>query len=62
MTETEQRRKWIEWCEQASRHLFPFNRCSDYDDECVEVCNKTHCFLYDPEKGYCPFLSGELKN
>jgi hypothetical protein len=38
-----------------------FPRCSNYDDGCSEVCSKMECFMYDPEKGYCPFLSGEIK-
>ncbi len=38
-----------------------FDRCYDYDDDCKEICNKLECFLYSPENGYCPYLSGEIK-
>jgi hypothetical protein len=30
--------------------------CSDFDEDCVEVPNKLHCWLYDPAKGRCPYL------
>jgi len=31
-------------------------RCSDFDDDCACVQNKVACYLYDPIRGYCPFL------
>lgn len=40
-------------------------RCVDFDDECVDVPGiapdgrlRSHlgCWLYDPARGYCPFL------
>jgi len=31
-------------------------RCSDYDDDCFDVECYLNCYLYDPAKGYCPFL------
>lgn len=31
-------------------------RCRDYDNDCPEVENKLKCYLYDPAKGYCPYL------
>jgi hypothetical protein len=34
-------------------------RCSDYDEDCAEVKNKTLCWLYQPELGTCPYLKGE---
>lgn len=33
--------------------------CADLDDDCAEVPDKVHCWLYDPAKGRCPFLSAE---
>ena len=30
--------------------------CSDHDEECVDVVDKVHCWLYDPGRGMCPFL------
>jgi hypothetical protein len=33
--------------------------CSDFDDECKDVKNKTTCWLYQPECGLCPFLKGK---
>lgn len=34
--------------------------CSDLDEDCEGVEDKLHCFLYDPQRGYCPYLrSGE---
>ena len=34
-----------------------FNWCADYDDECPDVECKLTCWLYDPCRGLCPFLS-----
>lgn len=31
--------------------------CSDYDNDCAKVPSKINCFLYDPAKGRCPYLS-----
>jgi len=31
--------------------------CSDLDDDCKDVENKTLCWLYQPECGMCPFLN-----
>jgi len=33
--------------------------CSDLDDDCKDVTNKTICWLHQPECGMCPFLKGE---
>jgi hypothetical protein len=33
--------------------------CADYDDDCAYVKCKLTCYLYDPAKGRCPYLSGE---
>lgn len=33
--------------------------CSDFDEDCRDVPDKVHCWLYDPAKGRCPFLSAE---
>lgn len=30
--------------------------CSDLDDDCASITDKVHCYLYDPAKGFCPFL------
>ncbi len=30
-------------------------RCSDFDEDC-EGLDYVHCWLYDPAKGYCPYL------
>ncbi len=30
--------------------------CADHDDECPNVRNKTVCWLYEPARGYCPYL------
>lgn len=38
------------------------NRCKDFDDDCWGIVDKMDCFLYDPEQGNCPFLTGELKD
>lgn len=34
-----------------------FNLCRDYDNECPDVECYLTCWLYDPAKGLCPFLS-----
>lgn len=31
--------------------------CRDHDEDCDDVPDKVHCWLYDPAKGRCPFLS-----
>lgn len=31
-------------------------RCRDFDEDCDKVRNKLNCYLYDPAKGYCPYL------
>jgi len=31
-------------------------RCSDFDDDCRDIPDVLHCWLYDPAKGYCPLL------
>lgn len=31
-------------------------RCTDFDEDCFGL-DHLHCWLYDPSKGYCPFLS-----
>lgn len=33
--------------------------CRDMDEDCAEL-NHLHCYLYDPAKGKCPFLSPEF--
>lgn len=32
-------------------------RCKDFDEDCYGIEDKVHCYLYDPTKGMCPFLS-----
>ena len=39
----------------------PYRRCMDYDHECPDVKDKAACWLYQPERGYCPFLAPEPK-
>lgn len=34
-------------------------RCKDYDEDCEDVPCKLSCWLYAPEEGVCPYLSGE---
>lgn len=36
--------------------------CRDFDGDCADVPDKVHCFLYDPAKGRCPYLSTEGLN
>lgn len=31
--------------------------CSDLDEDCDSIADKVHCWLYDPAKGRCPYLS-----
>lgn len=31
-------------------------RCADFDEDCEPIEDKLNCWLYDPAKGYCPFL------
>lgn len=32
-------------------------RCADYDEDCPSIENKVHCWLYDPARGFCPWLA-----
>ena len=34
----------------------PCKVCSDHDDDCDEIADKVHCWLYDPARGMCPYL------
>jgi len=31
--------------------------CRDHDEDCDDIADKVSCWLYDPCKGRCPFLS-----
>ena len=35
--------------------------CDDYDDECVDVKNKSACWFYNPSTGVCPYLYKRAK-
>lgn len=40
------------------------NRCGDFDEDCFDIGEVMPggflgCWMYDPAKGYCPFLTGE---
>lgn len=43
--------------QDASRIAKPKRWCSDLDDECPDVKCKLSCWLYEPARGLCPFLS-----
>lgn len=30
--------------------------CRDFDEDCHDIKDKVHCYLYDPAKGMCPYL------
>lgn len=30
--------------------------CDDFAEDCDEIKDKVHCWLYDPAKGMCPYL------
>jgi hypothetical protein len=32
--------------------------CTDHDDDCPGVRDKLKCYLYDPQRGMCPYLRG----
>lgn len=40
----------------------PGHKCRDFDNDCLSVPHEgpfrsfVNCWLYDPDKGYCPFL------
>jgi hypothetical protein len=36
------------------------NRCRDFDEDCYGINDKLHCWKYDPTKGVCPFLTGDV--
>lgn len=37
----------------------PENRCKDYDGDCEAIkTGALHCWLHDPEQGWCPYLKG----
>lgn len=33
--------------------------CSDHDKDCDDIEDKVSCWLYDPCKGRCPYLSSD---
>ena len=33
--------------------------CSDFDEDCDEVRDKVICYLYDPQRGMCPYLRAD---
>jgi hypothetical protein len=33
--------------------------CTDHDHECPDVVDKVACYLYDPQRGMCPYLRSE---
>lgn len=37
-------------------------RCADFDADCNEIEDKLWCWLYDPAKGYCPWLRGSTQS
>lgn len=37
-------------------------RCEDFDEDCRQVKCKLTCWMYDLEKGYCPYLLGTMHN
>ena len=36
------------------------DRCRDFDEDCYGINDKLHCWKYDPTKGVCPFLTGDV--
>ena len=34
-------------------------RCADFDEDCFGL-NHLKCYLHDPAKGVCPFLSKDV--
>ncbi len=32
-------------------------KCADFDEDCDDFPNKLGCYLYNPFRGYCPYLS-----
>lgn len=50
---------------ETDNPLGPEHRCMDFDDDCKDVPDpaipRTHlsCWLYDPARGWCPFLLGD---
>lgn len=44
-----------------ARELLPVVAiCADHDADCDHVENKVGCWLYDPARGFCPFLRSNL--
>jgi hypothetical protein len=35
--------------------------CADHDEDCPGVACKTTCWLYQPERGFCPYLKDDAK-
>lgn len=35
----------------------PATICLDFDEDCKDVPCKTTCWLYQPERGICPYLA-----
>ncbi len=45
----------LELTEQAKQDA-TLPTCSDLDDDCPDVVNKVRCYLYDPQRGMCPYI------
>lgn len=41
---------------RGQEHRDPIPIGSDFDGECRDVVCKADCWLYQPEKGRCPYL------
>lgn len=39
----------------------PCRSCSDHDEDCHDIQDKVVCWLYDPQRGMCPYLSSATK-
>lgn len=32
------------------------NRCKDFDKDCIDVKDYLFCYMFEPDRGYCPYV------
>lgn len=47
----------------AKAFMVPKHQCRDFDSACLTMDENMHlgCFVHEPSRGYCPFVSRKVK-
>lgn len=46
----------VQGADSTMGEMEPVRICADYDEDCPDVRCKVSCWLYDPQRGMCPYL------